>query len=321
MERRILVTGAAGFIGSHTAEALLRRGDQVLGLDNLDGYYDPARKRANLLEVSVTGGDGFQVVEGDVRDRALLDRLFSERRFDALVHLAALPGVRASIGQATRYFDVNVNGTIALLDACRDHGVPQVVFASTSSVYGNTDRLPFQEDDPCDRPLAPYPASKRAAELLGHSYHHLHGLSFTALRFFTVYGPRNRPDMLAHMLFESVTKGTVVSLYRGDIMRDWTYVDDIVAGILAAIDRPLGYAVLNLGRGEPVRLADFVRAVETLSGRKVTSREEALPPADVPVTHADASRARAALGYDPRMSVHDGMRAAWAWYRRQAGSG
>lgn len=319
MAKTVLVTGAAGFIGSHTAEALLRRGDRVVGLDSFDDYYEPARKRVNAAEVAATGGAAFRLVEGDVRDRTLVARIVGEERPDAIVHLAALAGVRASIGQAQRYFDVNVQGTISLLDAARDHHVGQFVFASTSSVYGNTDRVPFVESDPCDRPLAPYPASKRTGELIGHSFHNLDGLNFTALRFFTVYGPRNRPDMMAYMLMDSIATGKPVALYAGgELRRDWTFVDDIVAGVVAAVDRPLGYAVMNIGRGEPVWLSDFVRVIEEGAGAQAVLRDEPLPAADVSVTHADVSRARALLGYQPTTSVRDGAKALWAWYRRVA---
>ncbi|HEY3495982.1 MAG TPA: NAD-dependent epimerase/dehydratase family protein, partial [Polyangiaceae bacterium] len=238
MPRTLLLTGAAGFIGSHTASALTLRGDRVVGLDSFDPYYDPARKRANVAEVArETGGGGFELVEGDLRDRALVDRLFAEHRFDGVVHLAAMAGVRASVDDPFTYFEVNVTGTLGLLDAARRHGTPSFVFASTSSAYGASTRLPFCEDDPADRPLAPYPASKRAAELLGHSFHHHYGVNFTALRFFTVYGPRGRPDMLTYKLLDAIRTGAPVVLYDGGRMwRDWTFVSDIVAGIVAAVD-------------------------------------------------------------------------------------
>ena len=316
--KTILVTGAAGFIGSHTVETLARRGDRVVGLDNFDDYYDPALKRRNVAEVraALPKGAPLEIVEGDVRDRQLVAQLYARHTFDAVVHLAALAGVRASIGQATRYFAVNVDGTICLLDACVDHRVPQFVFASTSSVYGNSDRLPFVEDDPCASPLAPYPASKRSAELLGYSYHHLSGLDFTALRFFTVYGPRNRPDMMAHMLLDNVVHGRQVTLYEGGRMkRDWTYVEDIVQGIVAAVDRPLGYELINLGRGEPIWLSEFVEVVQELTGKKAVLQNAPMPAADMKETSASIEKARRLLGYAPRTSVRDGVGRVWEWYR------
>jgi UDP-glucuronate 4-epimerase len=316
--KTVLVTGAAGFIGSHTAEALARRGDTVVGLDNFDPYYDPRQKRDNVQAVRAAVGDGlFSLVEGDVRDRELVQRLFSEHAFDAIVHLAALANVRYSIGKAEQYFDVNLTGTIHLLDAAVAHGSPNFVFASTSSVYGATERLPFTEDDPCDRPLAPYPASKRACEMLGYSYHSAHGLDFTALRFFTVYGPRNRPDMMAYKLLQSVVEGTPVTLFaRGQLKRDWTFVGDIAAGIVAAVDRRPGYEVLNLGRGEPVLLADFVEVAEKLAGGRANIEDAPRPAADVPATYANIQRARERLGYEPQTSVKDGMARVWEWYQR-----
>jgi UDP-glucuronate 4-epimerase len=318
MAKTVLVTGAAGFIGSHVVDALTRRGDRVVGLDNFDGYYDPALKRRNIAEVrgALPSPEAFELVEGDVRDRELVDRLVAQERLDAVVHLAALGGVRASIGQAARYFDVNLGGTIHLLDACVSHQVPHFVFASTSSVYGNTSRLPFVEDDACDRPLAPYPASKRSCELLGYSHHNLHGLSFTGVRFFTVYGPRNRPDMMAHLLLDSIASGKPVSVYEGgQLKRDWTYVADIVAGVLAAVDKPLGYELINLGRGEPVLLADFVRMLEKLAGKAAITRDAPMPATDVRQTFADISKARRLLGYAPQTSVQEGVARLWAWWQ------
>jgi UDP-glucuronate 4-epimerase len=318
VSKTVLVTGAAGFIGSNIAEALLRRGDRVVGLDNFDPYYDPALKRRNLAELlaMLPSPGAFELVEGDIRDRELVRELCARSGFDAVVHLAALAGVRASVGNAARYFDVNVGGSINLLDAAVEQRVPQFVLASTSSVHGDTQRLPFVEDDPCDRPLAPYPASKRSCELLAYSYHRLHGLQVTATRFFTVYGPRNRPDMMASMLIESVVHGTPVTLYeRGQLKRDWTYVSDIAQGVLAAVDKPLGYEIVNLGRGEPVLLADFVEMFESLAGRKAVLRDEPMPAADMRTNFANVDKARRLLGYEPKTSVRDGVARLWDWYR------
>ena len=248
----ILVTGAAGFIGSHLAERLLRRGDEVIGLDNFNDYYDPTRKRAN--ERRLCAYPNFRMVEADVRDRERMFTLLAENKFSAVAHLAAMAGVRNAIEQPDLYVNVNLNGTQNVLDAARAAGgVGNFVLASTSSVYGNTEQVPFIETDSCDRPLQPYAAAKRAAEILGYSYHHLFGQNFTILRFFTVYGPNGRPDMMAYLLADSITKGKRIPLYDGGQMyRDWTYVDDTVSGIVAALDRPLGYEIINLGRGEPV---------------------------------------------------------------------
>jgi UDP-glucuronate 4-epimerase len=317
----ILVTGAAGFIGSHAAEAFLRRGQRVIGLDNFDAYYDPARKRANVAEISAGAASGaFELVEGDLRDRALVLRLFREHAFSTVVHLGAMAGVRASCDEPGVYFDVNLGGTLNLLDAARDHGRPNVVLASTSSVYGASPRIPFVEDDPADRPHAPYPASKRAAELLAHAYHHLYGLDFTALRFFTVYGPRGRPDMLTYRLLESLRQGTELTLYDGGrMLRDWTYVSDTVAGVVAAAERRLGYEVVNLGRGEPVLVSDFIATFERLTGRKVRVKAAPRPEADVERTHANIDKARRLLGYEPRVSVGEGAERFVEWYESAVG--
>lgn len=318
MAAPILVTGAAGFIGSHTVEQLLERGERVIGLDAFDPYYDPALKRRNVAEVRARfpSEAQFELAELDVRDREAVHALIARHRPRAVIHLAALAGVRASIGQALLYNDVNVAGTIHLLDAARDHAVECFVFASTSSVYGDTKRIPFVEDDPCDRPLAPYPASKRSCELLGHAYHHLHGLNFTALRFFTVYGPRNRPDMMAYMLLDSIVSGRSVPLFdHGQMRRDWTYVGDIAAGVVAAAQKPLGYEVLNIGRGEPVLLADFVSKLEALAGGRATVQHQVAPLADVNETFADVTRIRRLLGYTPGTSLDAGVEQLWAWFR------
>ncbi|HMK72829.1 MAG TPA: SDR family NAD(P)-dependent oxidoreductase [Myxococcaceae bacterium] len=319
MGRRILVTGAAGFIGSHTVEAFLERGDHVLGLDSFDSYYDPARKHANVAELRARPEAGrLLFVEGDVRDDTLLRRLYSEWRPEVVVHLAAVAGVRASIAQPQLYFDVNVNGTLAILEAAREFGVGHVVLASTSSVYGNSVRLPFDEDDSADRPLNPYAASKRAAEMLGHSYHHLYGIHFTALRFFTVYGPRNRPDMMAYKVADSIFTGQELPLYEaGQMYRDWTYVSDTVAGVVAAADHRVGFEVINLGRGEPVLLLDFVRRIEELAGRRARFVSQPKLGSDASATHADIGKARQLLGYAPKVSFPDGVMRFWGWYQRQ----
>jgi len=289
-------------------------------MDSFHPYYDPARKRANVREVEaeVSGAPGsFSVVEGDVRDEALLARLFEEHRFDAVVHLAALAGVRASVEEPKEYFDVNLGGTLSLLDAARRHGCRRFVFASTSSAYGGSAAIPFVETDPADRPLAPYPASKRAAELLGHSFHHIHGMGFVALRFFTVYGPRGRPDMLTYKLVDAMRTGEPIPLYDdGRLLRDWTHVSDTAQGIVAAVDANLGYEIINLGRGAPVLVSDYIREFEAITGKRVPTRAAPRPEADVERTHASIERARRLLGYDPRIGVSEGARSFVEWFER-----
>jgi UDP-glucuronate 4-epimerase len=319
VDRPVLVTGAAGFIGSHLTRHLLERGHRVIGLDNFDAYYDPAWKRRNLAESLATPGS-FEFFEGDIRDAALLQRLFSEHDIGSVAHLAALAGVRTSVDSPARYYDVNVMGSLQLLEFAQRHGQPHFVFASTSSVYGRTTRVPFVEDDSADRPLAPYPASKRAVELLGHAYHHNHGQTFTALRFFTVYGPHGRPDMMAHLVLDSMRTGKAIPIYEGGrLFRDWTYVSDIAAGIAAALERPLGYEVINLGRGEPVDVGEFVRELERLSGKKPNLVDTPMNSADVPGTIASIDKARDLLDYKPQVSVPEGARRYYEWFIDQVG--
>lgn len=312
----ILVTGAAGFIGSHVAEVLLARGDSVAGLDNFNDYYDPARKRANAA--LLIPNPRFTLHEADVRDAETMERICAAGQFDAVVHLAAMANVRYSIERAPLYVDVNVRGTVNLLEAARKAGVPHFVFASTSSVYGRTEQLPFREDDPLGRPLAPYPATKIAGEVMGHAYHSLFDLSFTAVRFFSVYGPRGRPDMMPYIITDCVFHDREFILYEaGEMYRDWTYVADIVSGVVAATDRPLGYQVINLGHGEPVRMADFVELIEELVGKEARMTTPPAPLSEPPITYADVTKARELLDYEPTIPVAEGMRHFWEWYRAE----
>ena len=315
---RVLITGVAGFIGSHLAEALLARGDTVAGVDNFNDFYDPARKRANVAPL--VASPRFTLHQADVRDEAEMARICAAGAFDAVAHLAAMANVRYSIERAPLYTDVNVRGTVNMLEAARRAGVPHFVFASTSSVYGRTTQLPFREDDPLGRPLAPYPATKIAGEVMGHAYHSLFGLSFAALRFFSVYGPRGRPDMMPFIVTDSIVHDREFKLFDGgEMYRDWTYIADIVAGVVAAIDRPLGYQVLNLGRGEPVRMADFVELVQELVGKSARMTTPPAPPSEPPITYADISKARQLLGYAPQTPLAEGMQRFWEWYRAEMG--
>jgi UDP-glucuronate 4-epimerase len=314
---KILVTGAAGFIGSHLAEKLLKRGDDIVGLDNFNDYYDPGKKRAN--ERRLCAYPSFKMIEADIRDRSAMIRIFEQERFEAVAHLAAMAGVRNAVTHPELYVEVDLNGTQHLMDAARmAQGVRNFVFASTSSVYGNTQQIPFVESDPCDRPLQPYAAAKRAAEILGYSYHYLFGLDFTAIRFFTVYGPNGRPDMMAYLVAESVTKGTQIPLYdKGQMYRDWTFVDDITDGIVSAIDRPLGYEIINLGRGEPTLLKDFVNMIELLGNQAANVVHRPRLAADFVRNQADISKARRLLDYDPKVPVEEGIKIFWDWYIAQ----
>jgi len=313
-EGAILVTGAAGFIGSEVVDRLLARGERVVGLDNFDDFYEPAIKRRNLAAACRL--PGFVLVEGDIRDAALVDGLMSRERFRSVLHLAARAGVRPSVEQPALYADVNVRGTTVVLEAARRAGVPKVVYASSSSVYGGNTKVPFSEEDPVDRPISPYAATKKATELIASTYHHLYGLDTIGLRFFTVYGPRQRPEMAIHAFTRRIDRGQPVPVFGdGSALRDYTYIDDIVDGVLAALDRASGDRVYNLGESETTGLLDLVRQIGAAVGRE--PRIEFLPPqpGDVPVTFADITRARRELGYHPRVPVTEGIPRFVAWYR------
>lgn len=308
-----LVTGAAGFIGSHLVRRLLEMDRHIVAVDSFNDYYDPAIKRRNAA--TYADHPGVTLIEGDVSDPDVVTRLFADHRFKAIAHLGAYGGVRYSIGRAKFYTQQNFVASVHLLEAAREHEAGPFVFASTSSVYGKTDRLPFVEDDPCNHPLAPYPASKKAVELMGHTYHNLHGMNFTAVRFFSVYGPAGRPDMMPLMVMDRIVKGETITLFdAGNMKRDWTYVGDIVEGVVAAMDRPLGYEVINLGRGEPILMSDFVHILEELIGKKAVLETPDAPASEPKVTFADIDKARRLLDYAPQTDVRSGLMAMWQWY-------
>ncbi|MCE2471942.1 MAG: SDR family NAD(P)-dependent oxidoreductase [Anaerolineae bacterium] len=313
-----LVTGGAGFIGGHVAAELLARGDTVVVIDNFNDYYDPAIKRLNAARLREY--TSFSLIEGDIRDAPLVERVFAEQGVTRVAHLAALAGVRASVDQPRLYLEVNLSGTLNLLEAAKRASIEQFVLASTSSVYGRTEILPFVETDTADRPLAAYPASKRAAELLAHSYHNLAGMPVTALRFFNVYGPAGRPDMMPWRLFEAAQTGEPIKLFNGgDIHRDWTYIADTVAGVLAALDKPLGYEIINLGCGAPISLTDFVEIIEEYSGKAINTVSVPTPLSDPPITYCNNDKARQLLGFAPRVSIREGLWRTWEWYRDYRG--
>lgn len=310
-----LVTGSAGFIGSHVSRALLERGDAVVGVDNFNDYYDPTRKRSNVRRLEQF--ELFQMVESDVRNKEAMRELFEAQAFDAVIHLAAMAGVRNSIVEPALYFDVNFNGMQTILEFARIHGVNQIVMASTSSTYGNTNTIPFIESDPCINPLQPYATSKRSAELMGKTYHQHYGINFTSTRFFTVYGPAGRPDMMPFLLAESILNGKEVPLYEGAFERDWTYIDDIVAGVVAAADRPLGFEVINLGRGAPESLTNFISIMESVAGQKANLALQTAPPTEMLRTFADTTKAQRLLDFNPRVSLDEGVERFWDWFVKQ----
>jgi len=303
---RVLVTGAAGFIGSTLVDRLLREGREVVGLDSFDPFYPEALKRANLAEA--LSASSFRLVEADIRDAGAVNSLFERTRFDAVVHLAALAGVRPSLERPAVYADVNVHGSAVIFEAAARSEAARVVFASSSSVYGEREDGPFHESDPVVRPISPYAATKRAGELIAHTFHHAHGLSITCARIFTAYGPRQRPDLAIRKFVERMQRRERGPIYGdGQSLRDFTYVDDLVDGLVRAVDRDLGFAILNFGAGRQVSVLDVVKLLEQALG---TSADLDWLPAvtgDVRRTWADISAARDALGYEPATALEEGI--------------
>ena len=312
---RLLITGGAGFIGSHLADRRLARGDRVVVLDDFNDFYDPAAKRRNVAPH--LRDPSYRLVEGDIRDRDLVARLFQEEPFDAVIHLAARAGVRPSLADPVLYEDVNVVGTLRLLEAAVASGTPRFLFASPSSVYGVNSKLPFSEEDPIAQPVSPYAASKRGAELHVFAFHHLHGLKAVCLRFFTVYGPRQRPEMAIARFIRCLEEGRPVPFFGdGGSRRDYTYIDDIADGVEAALAVPSDFEIINLGGARPVTLSDLVSAIEAATGKKAVLDRRPNQPGDVPVTFADVRKAERLLEFKARVSLEEGLRRSVEWYRK-----
>jgi UDP-glucuronate 4-epimerase len=313
---KVLITGGAGFIGSHTTAALLNRGDQVVCLDNFNDYYNPERKRKNVS--GFLDDIDYRLYEGDIRDRERLEKIFAKEKPDKVVHIAAMAGVRPSIERPSLYEEVNVKGTLNMLEAACRHRVINFLFASSSSVYGGQEKVPFSEGDPIAHPISPYAATKAAGELLCYTYHHLYGLNITCLRFFTVYGPKGRPDMAPYLFTKWAFEEAELKMFGdGTTSRDYTYIDDIISGVMAALDADLSYEIINLGNSQTVVLRDFIALIEKLVGKKANIVQLPMQPGDVPRTWADISKARRLLGYDPRTPFEEGMKHFVAWYRQE----
>jgi UDP-glucuronate 4-epimerase len=316
----ILITGGAGFIGSHIVEALLARGDEVVILDDFNDYYDPAVKERNLA--AVRNQPGLRLVRGDIADEATIAAAFDARPIHAVMHLAARAGVRPSLRNPLLYERVNFQGTLLLLEASRQAEVERFIFASSSSVYGDSATVPFREDDPADRPISPYAATKRASEMLCHTYHHLYGLPVACMRLFTVYGPRQRPDLAIHAFMRKIWAGQPISVFGdGASARDYTFVSDIVDGFLAALDhlRPFDYELFNLGNSHPVQLNALIHLIEKALGRAATVEPAPEQPGDVRLTYADISKSKRLLGYQPHVSIEEGIERFGAWFLREQG--
>jgi len=314
MTQHILITGGAGFIGSHLTQRLLERGDQIAVLDDFNDFYDPARKRVNVAPF--LENPAYRLVEGDIRDATLVDELFRDSGFDAVVHLAARAGVRPSLQEPILYEDTNCIGTLRLLEAARAHGPETFIFGSSSSVYGINKKVPFSETDEVNQPISPYATTKRAGELLCFNYAHLYGLRTACLRFFTVYGPAQRPEMAIHKFTDLLARGETIPLFGdGASQRDYTFVDDIIDGVVATLDLAPPFEILNLGGAETTALSDLVQWLADELG--VEPNIEYLPdqPGDVPITYADVSKANALVGYSPKVPIREGLKRFVEWYR------
>ena len=310
----VLITGAAGFIGSHLADRLLERGDAVVAVDNFNAYYDPAIKRGNIERA--LAHEAYKLYEADLRDEARVREIFECERPGVVVHLAARAGVRPSLKDPNLYHQVNVIGSQHILDACRDFEPSHLVFASSSSVYGGSTDVPFREDNPVARPISPYAATKRMNELQAHVYSHVYGLNVTMLRFFTVYGPRQRPDMAIHKFTRLIDEGEAVPMFGdGTTQRDYTYIDDIIDGVIRCVDKPFRYEIFNLGESQTTSLAGLIALVSKHVGKPAKIDCQPLQPGDVLITYADVSHARELLGYNPSFGMDEGVRRFVEWYR------
>jgi UDP-glucuronate 4-epimerase len=318
----ILITGGAGFIGSHLVDRLLSEGDwQVTVVDDFNDFYDPAIKRENASRAAKN--PNYRLVEADIRDKAALAKVFAEAGLQCIVHLAARAGVRPSLDQPELYAETNINGTLNLLELAREHGIKQFVFGSSSSVYGINAKVPFSEDDPIFQPISPYAATKGAAELLCHTYTHLHGIRCVCLRFFTVYGPRQRPDLAIHKFARLLSEGKPIPVFGdGTTRRDYTYIDDIIAGVRASIDyvsddQKSEHEVINLGESRTVELRELIELLEKELGTPALIDRQPLQPGDVPQTYADITKARRLLNYNPQTQIEDGIKKFVEWFRTQ----
>ena len=314
----ILVTGGAGFIGSHLVDRLLEAGEQVTVVDNFNDFYDPAVKRQNVA--GHLKAKNYALVEGDIRDADLVDSTFAGGRFDQVIHLAAMAGVRPSLANPRLYQEVNYGGTANILEAMRRHEVGHLIFASSSSVYGNNKKVPFSESDPVDNPISPYASTKKAGELLCYTYHHLYDIKTACLRFFTVYGPRQRPEMAIHLFTDRITRGEPIEVFaEGRSRRDYTYIDDIIEGVMASRTADYAYEIVNLGRSDTVQLSELIAKVEQAVGRKAKVVYQPTQPGDVHQTFADISKAKRLLGFEPKVSIDDGLRRFVDWYMKKRG--
>ncbi|MBU0461229.1 MAG: SDR family NAD(P)-dependent oxidoreductase [Nanoarchaeota archaeon] len=310
---RILVTGGAGFIGSHVCDELIKRGDEVVCIDSFNDYYNPRIKEQNIKQL--LSNKAFHLFRTDILDANGMSDIFDKHKIEKIIHLAARAGVRPSINNPHLYQEVNIKGTLNLLELAKEHKIKNFVFASSSSVYGGNTKVPFSENDLVDRPVSPYAATKKAGELLCHVYHHLYGLNVSCLRFFTVYGPRGRPDMAPYKFIKWVIEGKpIVRFGDGRTKRDYTYIADIVQGVISALDKNFGFEIFNLGNSEPIELNDFISLIEKITGQNAKINELPVQLGDVDMTHADITKAKKLLDYNPTTRIEEGMEQFYDWY-------
>jgi UDP-glucuronate 4-epimerase len=314
---KVLVTGGAGFIGSHCVEVLLQRGDTVVCVDNFNDFYDPKVKKANIS--ACKKNKNFILYEEDIADYKKVEKIIAKEKPDKVLHMAARAGVQPSLKDPLEYVRTNVVGTANLLEACKKHGILNFVFASSSSVYGGNKKVPFSEEDRVDNPYSPYAATKKSCEILASNYHHVAGMRIIALRYFTLYGPRNRPDMAIYTFAQKIKEGKEITLYgKGDeIKRDWTFVGDIVEGTIKALDNveKFGFEIINLGNSKPVSVAYFVSLLEKALGKKAITKRAPLPVGDVPITYADSRKAKKLLDWEPVTKIEDGVEQFAQWFK------
>lgn len=304
--KKVIITGAAGFIGSNLSARLLKEGYFVIGIDNFDNFYNPEIKRAAVKKLKLS--ESFRIYEGDIRDKIFINHIFETEKPELIIHLAARAGVRPSIQEPGLYYDVNVNGTLVLLEAMKSAGIKDMLFASSSSVYGNNKKVPFSELDSVDNPISPYAATKKAGELLCYTYHHLYNFNIFCMRFFTVYGPGQRPEMAIQQFGSKILNGEPVTLFGdGTTRRDYTFIDDITSGLSAAVKRLKGYEIFNLGNSDTISLLDLVHGIEETLGKKAIINWQPMQPGDVEITYADVDKARKMLDYKPNYPVKKGL--------------
>ncbi len=315
MKRTVLVTGAAGFIGSHVVDRLLSFGHSVVAVDNFTDYYNREFKEQNIQE-HLKNSD-YTLYRDDITDMAAMERIFNAHTFDVMIHLAAQAGVRSSIIDPITFVDVNVRGTTILFELCQAKNVGQIIFASSSSVYGNQEKIPFSEDDSVTTPISPYAASKKSAELIAYTFHHLYGMHMTGLRFFTVYGERGRPDMSPYLFADAILHGRPIKQFGdGSTRRDYTYIEDVVNGIMAAMEHPLGFEIINLGNSRHISLQEYIELFEKIIGKKAQIIREPEKPGDVQKTFADIRKARELLAWQPTTTIEEGLEKFIEWFKK-----